>query len=67
MQRSDNFEEYAEYAEDFPEESADWAYSLWRSAGDIERASNRKFIDGRVIASEFVKQYTPEWQWLLIE
>lgn len=67
FQRSDNFEEYAEYAEEFPEETADWAARLWRTAGDIEKAGNKKFVAGRVIAPEFVNQHTPEWQWLLSE
>ncbi|MBP9092242.1 hypothetical protein KBI23_14530 [bacterium] len=67
MKHSDQFSDLEEYAEDLPGESADWAARLWRSAGNEEWAAIRRFHPDRAIPADFVKQYVPEWQWLLSE
>lgn len=38
VKHGDQFSEFEEYAEDFPEESADWAARLWRAAGNVQSA-----------------------------
>lgn len=50
-----------------PSETADWAVRLWCTAGDIKRASSRKFDLERRFPPEFAKRHTPEWEWLLDE
>lgn len=67
MKHSDQFSDFEEYAEDLPGESADWAARLWRSAGNIEWAADRRFHPDRTIPVDFVQKYVPEWQWLLSE
>jgi hypothetical protein len=61
----DEFSKLEECAEDFPEETADWAARLWRSDGNVEWAGVRRFVPDRTIPTDFVKQYVPEWGWLL--
>lgn len=67
LKHSDYFSELEEYAEDCPEETADWAARLWRSAGNEERAGDRRFYADITIPEDFVHQYVPEWDWLLSE
>ncbi len=45
--------------------AAEWASRLWRTAGDVDRASVRDFDPERTIPEEFVEQLVPEWDWLL--
>ncbi len=61
----ENFSEIEEYAGDYPEETADWAARLWRSAGNVKWAGVRRFLPERTISKEFVQQHAPEWDWLL--
>ncbi|HEY9712989.1 MAG TPA: hypothetical protein V6C72_05945 [Chroococcales cyanobacterium] len=67
FKHGDQFPEFEEYAEDFPEETADWAARLWRAAGDVRAAGVRQFQPDKTIPPEFVQQYVPEWDWLLSE
>jgi len=67
VQHGDWFSELQEYAEDFPEESADWAARLWRSGGNVQWAGVRRFDPTRKLPNDFVLQYVPEWDWLLSE
>lgn len=67
VKHGDHFSEIEEYAEDFPEETADWAARLWRSAGNMQWAGVRRFHANRNISAEFVHQFVPEWDWLLNE
>ena len=67
VKRGDQFSEYKEYAEDFPEETADWAARLWRSAGNLQWAGVRRFDPDRTMPANFVQQRVPEWDWLLSE
>jgi hypothetical protein len=67
VKHGDQFSEYEEYAEDFPEETADWAARLWRSAGNVQWAGVRRFHSDRTIPADFVQQSVPEWDWLLSE
>jgi hypothetical protein len=61
----ENFSEIEEYAADYPEETADWAARLWRSAGNVKWAGARRFVPERTISKDFVQQHVPEWDWLL--
>ncbi len=61
----ENFSEIEEYAGDYPEETADWAARLWRSAGNVKWAGVRRFVSERTISKDFVQQHVPEWDWLL--
>lgn len=56
-----------ELYEEYPSETADWAVRLWCTAGDIKRASSRKFNLERRFPPEFAKRHTPEWEWLFGE
>ncbi len=67
VKHGDQFFEYEEYAKDFPEETADWAARLWRSAGNVQWAGVRRFHSDRTIPADFVQQSVPEWDWLLSE
>ena len=67
LKHSDCFSEIEEYADDYPEETADWAARLWRCAGNEERAGVRRFYKDRTLPENFVHQYVPEWDWLLSE
>lgn len=67
LKHSDHFSEIEEYAEDYPEETADWAARLWRAAGNVQWAGVRRFQSDRTIPADFVQQYVPEWDWLLSE
>ncbi len=61
----ENFSEIEEYAEDYPEETADWAARLWRSAGNVKWAGVRRFLPELTMSNDFVQQHVPEWDWLL--
>ncbi len=63
----DQFSDLEEEAAENIEETADWAARLWRSAGNIEWASDRRFLPDRTIPADFVQQYVPDWDWLLGE
>ncbi|GEM_PF-988938 len=67
LKHGDNFSEIEEYAEDYPEETADCAAQLWRSGGNLERSTDKRFSKDRTIPAEFVRQFVPEWDWLLPE
>ncbi|MDQ5936322.1 MAG: hypothetical protein QG574_3658 [Cyanobacteriota bacterium erpe_2018_sw_21hr_WHONDRS-SW48-000092_B_bin.40] len=67
VKHSDQFSDFEEYVEDLPEETADWAARLWRSAGNEEWAADRRFHPDRTVPADFVQKYVPEWQWLLSE
>lgn len=67
VKHGDQFSDFEEYAEDFPEETADWAARLWRAAGNVQWAGVRRFHSDRTIPADFVQQYVPEWDWLLSE
>jgi len=67
LQHGEHFPEIEEYAEDYPEETADWAARLWRSAGNTGWAAVRRFHPDRTISPDFVHKYVPEWDWLLSE
>lgn len=64
---SEWFSEIEEYCEGFLEESAQFAAQLWRSAGDVAGAGKRKTSadTDRAIPADFVRQYVPDWDWLL--
>lgn len=65
VKHGDQFADLEEYAKDFPEETADWAARLWRSAGNVQWAGIRRFHSDRTIPVDFVHQHVPEWDWLL--
>jgi hypothetical protein len=67
VKHGDHFSDIEEYAEDFPEETADWAARLCRSAGNIQSAGVRRFHADKTIPADFVHQYVPEWDWLISE
>ncbi|MDZ4834211.1 MAG: hypothetical protein SGJ27_10580 [Candidatus Melainabacteria bacterium] len=67
VSHGDNFSDLKEYVEEFFEETADWVARLWRSAGNVDRASVRRFDPDRTIPASFVQQHVPEWDWLLSE
>ncbi len=56
-----------ELYQEYPAETADWAVRLWLTAGDVDKAAMCKFELQREFPSDFVKQHTPEWVWLLDE
>ena len=56
-----------ELYEEYPTETADWAVRLWRSAGNVDKASSCKFDLNRKFPSDFTKRHTPEWEWLVDE
>ena len=53
-----------ELYEEYPEETADWAVRMWRTAGDVDKAAVRKFDLDRKFPSDFVKRFAPDWEWL---
>lgn len=65
VRHGEQFSEFEEYAEDFPEENADLAARLWRAAGNVHWAGVRQFHADRTIPADFVQQYVPKWDWLL--
>ncbi len=67
MKHGDQFSNFEEYLEEFPEETADWAARLWRAAGNVQWAGVRRFHSDRTIPVDFVQQYVPDWDWLLSE
>jgi hypothetical protein len=56
-----------ELYEEYPAETADWAARLWRTVGDVDKASMRTFDLGREFPEDFAKRYVPDWEWLIDE
>ncbi len=65
IQESDDFEVVQECAPEYPEETADFAACLWRTAGDVRMSAERDFDLAREIPEDFVKSQVPKWDWLL--
>jgi hypothetical protein len=62
---SDNLSELEETVEEVLEGGADWAARLWRTAGNVQSAGERRFDSERTISVDFVTQNVPEWDWLV--
>lgn len=65
IQESEDFEVVQECAPEYPEETADFAACLWRTAGDVRMSAEREFSLAREIPKDFVKFLVPKWDWLL--
>lgn len=65
IQESGDFELVDQYASEYPEETADFAACLWRTAGDVRMAAQRQFTLNRDIPADFVREQVPNWNWLL--
>jgi len=62
--------ELLEYAAEFPEEHAAWVVDIWRAGGDEDKAARRARPlagSGPAFPQDFVKQFVPEWGWLIPE
>jgi len=59
-------DEFLGWAPDFPEERAAWTVKLWRAGGDEQKIATQSRGGKRpALPQDFVKQYVPEWDWLM--
>ncbi len=66
FQNSEEFVEVEEHAAEFPEEAAQAVLRICQSNGDGEKATLSQPLSTRPIFAEFVANYVPKWQWILL-